>query len=348
MINRAQHNHASQQIGNKASIQLTAMSVIYIMQLALLFSFLVFIGSAWADEPVCPEVNPRTKYVGPMFDAMAQIESGMYNTVIESLDGSVIYRMALFARLHPKRNGKSDVLSLKQHFAQRFVMGTPKPFDQRNDLTDDFVRNTLSDLQDKSYQFIGEIMFAHADKIHGEQTATGERYVVPNGKNVIKLLTALEKSNVPVMTHWEVYDWNRDWPEFHALYSRFPGVTFIWPHAGFASAEQVRIVLSSHSNVMITLSKKEKDQNALSSEEKGEMLGEAIVDNCGNLLPAWRDLIEKYPDRFMFATDAHKGFRWAKYAQMVKQWRLILGQLSDNVAQALAWRNAERIYGAPR
>ena len=318
------------------------------MRFALLFLSFVFVGGAWANEPACTETAPKTQYVGPMFDAMAQIEAGMSATVIAALDESGIYRMALFARLHPKRSGESSVLSLKQSFPQRFVMGTPKPFDQRDDLTDYFVEKTLSYLQDKSYQFIGEIMFAHADKIHGEQTARGERYVAPDGKNVIKLLTALEKRNVPVMTHWEVYDWNRDWPEFHALYSRFPGVTFIWPHAGFASAEQVQIVLSSHSNVMITLSKKEKDQNALSSEEKDEMLGGAIVDNCGKLLPEWRDLIEKFPDRFMFATDAHKGFRWAKYAKVVKKWRLILGQLPDHVAQTLAWRNAERVYGVPR
>ena len=321
---------------------------IKIMRLTLLFLILVFIGGASADEPPCTNAEPKTQYVGPMFDAMAQIEAGMSDTVIAAVDESGISRMALFARLHRKRNGESGVLSLKQRFVQRFVMGTPKPFDQGGDLTDHFVEKTLSYLRDKRYQFIGEIMFAHADKSHGEQTATGERYVAPDGKNVIKLLTALEKRNIPVMTHWEVYDWNRDWPGFHALYSRFPGVTFIWPHAGFASAEQVRTVLSSHANVMVTLSKKEKDQRALSSEEKGEMLGDAIVDNCGKLLPEWRDLLEKYPDRFMFATDAHKDFRWARYAQMVKQWRLILGQLPDPIAQALAWGNAEHVYGAPR
>lgn len=318
------------------------------MQLALLWLFLVFIGGAWADEPPCTTADSKTQYVGPMFDAMAQIEAGMSATVIAALDESGISRMALFARLHRKRSGESDVLSLKQRFPQRFVMGTPKPFDQRGDLTDRFVKQTLTHLQDKRYQFIGEIMFAHADKIHGEQTATGERYVAPDGKNVIKLLTVLEKHKIPVMTHWEVYDWNRDWPGVHALYSRFPGVTFIWPHAGYASSEQVRTVLFSHANVMITLSKKEKDQGALSSEEKSEMLGDAIVDNCGKLLPEWRDLLEKYPDRFMFATDAHKDFRWAKYAQVVKQWRRILGQLPGPIAQALARGNAERVYGTPR
>jgi Amidohydrolase len=306
--------------------------------------FLVLGGAAWANEPSCTEAQPGTRYTGPLFDAMAQIESGMSGTVTGALDRSGVARMALFARLHRKRNGEADVLSLKKRFPQRFFMGTPKPFDQHGDLGSRFVEQTSSYLQDPRYQFVGEILFAHADKSHGEQTATGERYVAADGKNVARLLSALEQRRMPAMVHWEAYDWDRDWPAFHALYSRFPGVTFIWPHAGFASHSQVSTVLSSHGNVVVTLSKKEKSQISLSSEEKSEVLGEAIVDACGKLLPEWRDLLAKHPDRFMFATDAHKDFRWAKYAQIVEHWRLILGQLPDPVAQSLAWRNAERTY----
>jgi len=165
---------------------------------------------------------------------------------------------------------------------------------------------------------------------------------------VARLLSELQGRNAPVMTHWEVYAWDRDWPAFHDLYSRFPKVIFIWPHAGFASADQVQTVLSSHANVMITLSKKESAQLALSSQEKTEKLGGALLDGCGELLPEWRALLEEYPDRFMFATDAHKDFRWAKYAEIVNRWRLILGQLPKPVAHALAWGNAERIYAASK
>lgn len=316
------------------------------MRHTLLILFLIFSGHASADEPACTQDQAKTKYTGPMIDAMAQIESGMSRIVLEGMDKSGIVSMALFARLHPKRNGERDVLSLKQRFPQRFYVGTPKPFDQKDDLSGRFVEKTLSHLQDERYRFIGEILFAHADKRHGEQTASGERYITPDGKNVITLLSALEPRRIPAMIHWEVYDWDRDWPAFHALYSRFPGVAFIWPHAGFASAKQVSIVLSSHKNVMVTLSKKEKDQDSLSSEIKGGRLGQAIVDSCGKLLHEWRDLFDRYPDRFMFATDAHKNFRWAQYAQIVEQWRFILGQLPDPVAQSLAWRNAERTYTA--
>src|SRR4051812_18729565 len=144
------------------------------MPFTLLLALLVFVSPAWADERRCSDNQPKSEYVGPLFDAMAQIESRMSGTVTTALDESGIPRMALFARLHRKRNGESDVLSLKRRFEQRFVMGTPKPFDQEDDLSDRFVDQTLSYLQDKRFQFVGEIMFAHADKTHGTQTSDGE------------------------------------------------------------------------------------------------------------------------------------------------------------------------------
>ena len=73
-----------------------------------------------------------------------------------------------------------------------------------------------------------------------------------------------------------------------------------------------------------------------------------MVDDCGALRREWRDLFTRYPEHFMFATDAHKAHRWVKYAEVVEQWRLILGQLPDPLAEALAWRNAEHVYGVAR
>jgi hypothetical protein len=302
---------------------------------------------ARADEPCAPPAA-AARYAGPLFDAMAQIESGMSSTVEGAMARAGVERMALFARQHHKRNGEGSVLALKSRFPQRIYMGTPKPFSERGDLSDGFLDQTNTYLRDQRYQFIGELLFAHADKAHGEQTLEGERYVAPGGKNVQRLISAVEQRHVPVMLHWEVYDWDRDWPAFHALYARFPAVIFIWPHAGRASHEQVATVVSSHANVMVTLSKKEHRARSLSSEEKAEMLGEGVIDDCGVLRREWRDLFVRYPERFMFATDAHKSFRWAKYEAIVERWRLILGQLPEPLAQSLAWRNAERVYGMAR
>ena len=95
-------------------------------------------------QPSCPP-SPG-KYAGPMFDAMAQAESRMADRVLSGMDRAGVSGMALFARLHPKRSGEADVLALKHRHPERFVLGTPKPFDQRGDLSGGFVKRTVSAL----------------------------------------------------------------------------------------------------------------------------------------------------------------------------------------------------------
>jgi predicted TIM-barrel fold metal-dependent hydrolase len=311
------------------------------MRFALGFLFALAAGAATAQRS-CPQLPAG--YAGPLFDAMAQTDSRDASRILPAMERSGVSGMALFARLHHKRNGEADVLALKRRHPDRFVLGTPKPFDQHKDLSDAFVQRTLSGVAAGSYRFIGEILFAHADKAHGEQTADGERYVAPEGKNVRKLVAAAGSAGVPVMAHWEVYNWSRDWPSFDALYAAFPHVTFIWPHAGFGSAVQVGTVLAARPNVVVTLSKKERLPLSLSDKQLEAELGPAMVDECDAILAEWRELLEKYPGRFLFATDAHKDFRWAKYENVVNRWRLILGQLPDALAQDVAWRNARRVY----
>lgn len=252
--------------------------------------------------------------------------------------------MALFARLHRRRSGERNVLQAGKLAPEQIVMGAPKAFDERDDLSASFVSRTLTDISAYRYAFVGEIMFTHGDKTHGEQTAEGERYVDPQGAGVQRLIAGLKAHRIPVMTHWEVYDWQRDWPRANELYRRFPEQVFIWPHAGFAHVQQITEVLTQHPNVIATLSKKEHDQRALSDHQKAAQLGPSLVDQCREIKPEWKDLLLRYQERLMFATDAHKDSRWRKYGDIVAIWRDILGQLPSEAAEKIAYRNALRVY----
>src|SRR5688500_8889882 len=124
----------------------------------LLPIFVAAIGALCATTGAaqsCPA--PAPKYEGPLFDAMAQVESRMAGRVVPGMDKAGVGRMALFARLHPKRSGERDVLALKQRHPARFVLGTPKPFDQRDDLSSGFVTSTISGLDSGAYRFVGEL-----------------------------------------------------------------------------------------------------------------------------------------------------------------------------------------------
>ena len=137
----------------------------------LAWALILALAGDRVDAADCTHPSAARPYAGPLFDAMAQVDAGPSGLVLRSMDDAGVARMALFARLNPKRNGEPDVLALGERHPDRFVLGTPKRFDLHGDLPDDFIDATLLDLKKRPYRFIGEILFVHADKRHGEQTA---------------------------------------------------------------------------------------------------------------------------------------------------------------------------------
>jgi len=313
-----------------------------------LAAILVFAVAHFAT-PVKAEFTPDPSivpYSGPLFDAMAQTD--------ETLDGNAMYatakaagvtRMALFARIHRRHDGSALVDHLAAAHPDFFIVGAPKYFDMRDDLDASFVSSTRREISSGHARFVGEILYSHGDKEGGEVTATGERYIDPTRPNTAKLLTALKGKQIPFMAHWEVYDWERDWPRFHKLYEEFPQQIFILPHAGLGSAEQLAYIMQLHPNVWATLSKREHGSSSLRDEDKAEDVGPSVIDRHGRLRPEWRDVMIRFHDRLMFATDCHNADRWPQYREITVIWRQILAQLPPDVAQEIAYGNAVRLYG---
>ncbi len=105
----------------------------------------------------------------------------------------------------------------------------------------------------------------------------------------------------------------------------------LWAHAGLSSTvEAVRGVLDAHPNVVAEL--------ALRSDV---MWGQ-VID------PAWREVLVRYPDRFMVGTDTWTPSRWEDVAAGHERTRAWLAQLPADVAARIARGNAERLFGEPR
>lgn len=294
----------------------------------------------------CPSLPPP--YDGALFDAMTQIDERISMSMSEAMaqvKAAGIAKVALFARSRKwLGQNEDDVLALAREFPALVIIGAPKYFQLRDDLDQDYIEATIAGIKTHGYAFVGEILYSHADKSHGKQTARGERYVDPLAPGTARFLARLKPLRVPLMTHWEVYDWARDWPRFSRLYAAWPEQIFIIPHMGFGKAAQMRAILERHPNVVVTLSKKEKDQRSMSAE-KTRKIGRAVIDGCGALKPEWRNLLNRFSDRVLFATDAHKNHRWNIYGKSVRRQRRILGQLSPKIAARIAYKNAQRVYG---
>jgi hypothetical protein len=115
--------------------------------------------------------------------------------------------------------------------------------------------------------------------------------------------------------------------EFLRLY---PQVRWLWAHAGLGEPfEVVARVVDRNPALMSELS--------LKSE----------VASNGKLDLRWRDLFLRHPDRFLVGTDTWVTSQWDRFSQIQTALRAWLGQLPRDVAEKLAYRNAQQFVGPP-
>jgi predicted TIM-barrel fold metal-dependent hydrolase len=109
-----------------------------------------------------------------------------------------------------------------------------------------------------------------------------------------------------------------------------PRLKVFWAHAGMSeSPETVAEILGRHTRVMTEV-----------SFRAGSIGGDGGID------PAWRTLFLRYTDRIMIGTDTYVTSRWDDYGRLIDEHRRWLAHLPKPAAEAIAWRNAQRLFGA--
>lgn len=109
-----------------------------------------------------------------------------------------------------------------------------------------------------------------------------------------------------------------------------PNARILWAHAGFDRPERVREMLRQHKNLWCDL--------AFRSDHA----------SGGQVDPAWREAFLEFPDRFLVGTDTFTPERWyyvGEHAHWSREW---LASLPPAVAEQIAWKNGERLFGALR
>jgi predicted TIM-barrel fold metal-dependent hydrolase len=112
------------------------------------------------------------------------------------------------------------------------------------------------------------------------------------------------------------------------LFRQDPDARILWAHAGFERPERVREMLRAHKNLWADLAFR-------SDHAPG-----------GKLAPEWREAFLEFPDRFMVGTDSYVPERWhyiPGHAEWSRGW---LADLPRNVAERIAWKNGEEIFGS--
>jgi len=111
------------------------------------------------------------------------------------------------------------------------------------------------------------------------------------------------------------------------VFRQDPDARVLWAHAGFDSPERVREMLLKHKNLWCDLSWR--------TDHAPE----------GKLNPDWRKVFLELSDRFLLGTDTPSPQRWYFIPEHARLARLWLSELPPEAAEAIAWRNGERVFG---
>ena len=111
------------------------------------------------------------------------------------------------------------------------------------------------------------------------------------------------------------------------IFRQDPEARVLWAHSGFERPGRVREMLRKHRNLWCDL--------AFRSDH----------GSGGKVNPDWRAAFIEFPDRFMVGTDSFTPERWhyiVEHANWSRQW---LADLPNEVAERIAWRNGESLFG---
>ena len=112
------------------------------------------------------------------------------------------------------------------------------------------------------------------------------------------------------------------------LFSHNPKARIIWAHTGFGTPpDKLADYLERYPGLT------------------GELSYRFGISEGGKLTAAWRALFLKYPDRFLVGSDTWADQRWERYGAIMDEYRAWLAELPREVAEQIAFRNAERLFG---
>lgn len=154
----------------------------------------------------------------------------------------------------------------------------------------------------------------------------------PSGPAFMKILELSAQRGVPVVVHDELTPAAS--AVLEAALAAHRDAKIVLAHAGGATPAALEPLLARNANLVIDLSGLHFEGKPMLATERGP------------LDPAWKALITKSPDRFLFGLGlwAKHLFEPAMLDRVVTWARRVLGELPPEVAEQVAWKNASTLY----
>lgn len=202
-------------------------------------------------------------------------------------------------------NGAITLFKQNSELVIPFLRPYRSPADRRDWYKNpDILKYVRTQLENFDYQGLGEF------HLFDSQVNT------PAMKGILALA---RKKNLILLAH-------ADHETIDALLTVAPNQTVIWAHGGFdVDVNIVAKKLKQNKNLYIELSFREG------------------ITEQGVLTPDWRELFMTYPSRFLVGTDTYTGQQWLALPELTDRYQGWLKQLPPNIAEAIAYKNGEKI-----
>ena len=264
-------------------------------------------------------------YTGPLFDAHLHYNEEAANGPHPLTD--VLARMqksgvkAIVANSRPNDGSKALAASPETRKAGVTVVPFIRLYRNRADYDGWFKDETIYDMVQAEFArgVAGDQAgpFKGIGKFHLYDSANA------NGAVAKKLMVFAAKNKLAVLAH--VDDTAIDLLMAHA-----PDARLIWAHTGIGGAPAARVdaLFNKYPQLMGELS-----------------YGPGLTCEGGKLCAEWRTLLLKYPTRFMIGSDTWVNQRWQYYEELMKGYRVWLGDLPPDVARKIGWSNGADLFG---
>jgi len=265
-----------------------------------------------------------------LFDAHSHHARGLnLEEVIARTDAAGVRRIVLFAR---RQGTDEEVLRLHTKYPDRIVPTVG--FQNLGWLRQDprFLDEVEQKLRSGRFRWMGELLLRH----YGVPELRAPEYdISPDSALFRRVLDLSAQYGVPVTIHHEAEPANVE--TFRRALRHNQDALVVWAHwCGRATPEVARAFLEEFPNLHCDLGASHPGPRY--GREKNPLL-----DQTGALLPAWRAVIEAFPDRFLAAIDAVDPSHYEHYEKWARGLRNALMGLPPEIGRRLAHENAERL-----
>ncbi len=262
----------------------------------------------------------QAPYQGPLIDAHSHLPNlQVLDAYVAAMKRHNVEKVLLLGVGGVQKQDVEWIAAAAKRYPDKILQGAPVP----DPLSQGQASRLDALLTSKQYRAAGEVHVRHESR-KIDRRADDPAFA--------RVLEAAAKHGIPVVIHCELTVDAAS--SLEAALQKHPKAVIVLAHGGSAEPATLEGLLNRNPNLLVDLSGMHYQRTPRLASEKGP------------LDPAWKALIEKFPDRFLMGIDvwAPRLFDPATLDRLLAWTRRILGELPPEVPQKVAYRNAARLF----